>query len=61
MSEAETKRLEEIIDAMGYEEKVVAVHSIPTEILEGELSRRSSRDRERKELIKNLVENMEKY
>ena len=61
MTDAEVKRLEEIIDAMGYEEKVVAVHSIPTEILEDELKRRSKRDMEHKELIKNLVDSMEKY
>ena len=60
MTNAEINKLEEIVEAMSYEEKLVAVRCIPTEILEGELSRRSSRDREQTDRLRKLVNNMER-
>ena len=61
MSEAEKNKLQDVIYAMGYEEKLVAVRCIPTEILEDELKRRSSKQREQNNLLKELVKNMEKH
>lgn len=61
MTNAESIKLEEIVEAMSDEEKTVAVRCIPTEILEGELSRRSSRDREQTDRLRELVNNMERY
>lgn len=61
MTNAEVIKLEEIVEAMSHEEKVVAVRCIPTEILEGELSRRSSRDREQNDRLRELVKNMERH
>lgn len=61
MTNAEVIKLEEIVEAMSEEEKLVAVRCIPTEILEGELSRRSSRDREQNDRLRELVKNMERH
>lgn len=61
MSDAERNKIEEIIDAMSNEEKVVVVRSIDTDILQGEISRRLNRDREQKNAIIGLANSMEKY
>ncbi len=61
MTNAEVIKLEEIVEAMSTEEKVVAVRCLPTEILEGELSRRSSRDREQNDRLRELVKHMERH
>ena len=61
MTNAEVIKLEEIVEGMSHEEKVVAVRCIPTEILENELSRRSSRDREQNDRLRELVKNMERH
>ena len=61
MTQAEINKINDIVEAMSNEEKVVVVKNIPTELLQNEITRRLNRDRELRELITNLVNSMEKY
>ena len=61
LSKVETEKIERIIGNMSNQEKEVAVHSIPTEILQNEISRRLKRDKENLRGIKAIIDCMEKY
>jgi len=61
LSPAETEKIERIIGSMSNHEKEVAVHKIPTEILQNEITRRIKRDKEDLKGIKAIIENMEEY
>ena len=61
MTNAEVIKLEEIVEAMSTEEKLVAVRCFPTDILEGEINRRLTRDKEQNDRLRELVNNMERH
>ena len=61
MTDAERNRIEEVIEGMGDEEKAVVVRCIPTDILQGEITRRLNRDKEQQRVMINLVNSMERH
>jgi hypothetical protein len=61
LSPAEAEKIEKIIGNMSNHEKAVAVHSIPTEILQNEITRRVQRDKEVIKQIKSIVDALERY
>ncbi len=61
MTNAEINKLEEVVDAMGYDEKVVAVRCIDTEVLLGEITRRLITYKEQNERFKDLITCMERH
>lgn len=61
MTQTEVEAIESVIDSMSNLEKAVAVHSIPTEILQNEITRRIQRDKAAMKQIKSIVDAFEKY
>lgn len=61
LSKAEAEKIELLVGNMTNEEKEVVVHSIPTEILQNEITRRLKRDKKTTEKIKVIVDSLEKY
>lgn len=61
LTEADVAKVTEIIEGMSRAEKVVAVRSIATEILQNEVTRRIKRDKAKLNDFRELVNSMEKY
>ena len=61
MTQAEVNKINNIIEAMSDEEKAVVVRNLPTEFLQGEITRRLKRDKEQNNLILELYKSIEKY
>lgn len=61
LSAGEVYAIERIIGNMSNAEKAVAVRSIPTEILQNEVTRRLKRDNANLKGLKELVSSMESY
>lgn len=61
LTDTEKEKITRVVEAMSKAEKIVAVRSIPTEILQNEVTRRIKRDKDKLKGFKELVESMEKY
>ena len=58
---AEAEKIERLVGNMSNPEKAVAVHKIPTEILQNEITRRIQRDKAALNQIKGIVDALERY
>ena len=61
MKQNEIEAIKSVIGSMTNYEKEIAVHSIPTEILQNEISRRMNRDREALKGIRNILGALDEY
>lgn len=61
LTKAETDKIEQIIESLSKAEKIIAVRSFPTEILQNEISRRLKRDKDQRNALRDMVNAMDKY
>lgn len=61
MTQIEIEKIESVMDAMSNEEKAVAVHSIPIEILQNEITRKIQMKQAAINQIKGIVDALERY
>lgn len=61
LTKAEVDKIGQIIESLSKDEKIIAVRSFPTEILQNEISRRLKRDKDQRNQLRDIVNAMEKY